>query len=498
MRVACATLLLFLTLASAVSAEEPTKQELLLAIEKQLKSANETAGPCVVCVVVSRSDRYPKPVSASDVPGKLGGFDVNEYIKTNPKEIRLARTLDLSDATNISDNGYSCGVVIDPSGLILTPYHVIEGATKIYVHLSNGAGSYADIHAADGRYDLAVLKLITSPPKLTAIKFGDASLRPQDGKKANIFNGKLAIVMANSFVTGYRIDKPSASLGSITNVRVPQRDDAKREPPANYYAYGPLIEHDVKLNAGIDGAALLNLDSEFIGLTTSSALVSDGDGGRYAFPADENFRRVVEVLRRGEEVEYGFLGVHMDNLQISGVTARNPAALAGLRAGDTITAVNDVPLRTYPELLLQVGHALAGNRVKITVLRDGRVRNFMVTLGKFKHSQFTLASVRPAPVMGLSVDYGSLLSQQVVDNGRVGVGDPAGVCVRELVANSPAAAAFKKLGDRPERWLITHVNGNGVNSPAEFYKEAKGQKTIKLTVLDPSEFNSRGREVTLP
>src|SRR5579883_280024 len=498
MRVLCATLLLFLTLIAGTSGEEPTKQDLLQAIEKQLKSANETAGPCVVCIVVSRSDRYPKLVSASDVPGKLGSFDLSEFIKTNPKEIRLGRTLDLSDAANIADNGYACGVVIDPSGLILTPYHVIEGATKVYVHLPNGGGSYADIHAADGRYDLAVLKLITPPAKLATIKFGDVHLRSQDGKKATIYHGKLAILMANSYVTGYRIDKPSASLGSVTNVRIPQRDEMKRDTPANYYGYGPLIEHDAKLNAGIDGAALLNLDGELIGLTTASALVSDGDGGRYAFPADENFRRVVDVLRRGEEVEYGFLGVHIDNLQISGVTARNPAALAGLRAGDTITAVNDVSIRTYPELLLQVGHALAGNRVKITVLREGRARHFWVTLGKFKHSQFTLASVRPEPVMGLSVDYGSLLSQQVVDNGRVGLGGPAGVCVRELVANSPAAAAFKKLGDRPERWLITHVNGNGVNTPAEFYKETKGQKTIKLTVLDPGELNPREREVTLP
>ena len=173
MRVACTTLLFFLTLVTGVSAEEPTKQELLLAIEKQLKSANETAGPCVVCVVVSKSDRYPKLVSASDVPGKLGGFDIAEFIKTNPKEIRLARTLDLSDATTISDNGYACGVVIDPNGLILTPYHVIEGATKIYVHLSNGAGSYADVassRSASGSCTQPVIDNSAIPQKSVSVR----------------------------------------------------------------------------------------------------------------------------------------------------------------------------------------------------------------------------------------------------------------------------------------------------------------------------------------
>jgi len=76
MRVAGATLIALLTLAVVVPAQEPTKQELLLAVEKQLKAANETAGPAVACVVVSRSDRYPKLPDSADKPGRLGGYDL--------------------------------------------------------------------------------------------------------------------------------------------------------------------------------------------------------------------------------------------------------------------------------------------------------------------------------------------------------------------------------------------------------------------------------------
>jgi serine protease Do len=209
-------------------------------------------------------------------------------------------------------------------------------------------------------------------------------------------------------------------------------------------------------------------------------------------------------------VDYGYLGISLDTtrqhpLQISTVTARGPAAQAGLQGGsdqtfaDTITRVNDVELTTYEELLWHIGSALAGNTIKLTVSRGGRSRTVDVTLGKFAHKQTSIASVRPDPVFGLRVDYGSVLAQppqpgvRLIDNG---VAD--GVSVREIAPNSQAATAFKKLGDRPERWLITHVNGAPVGTPTAFYKAAKGQQSIKLTVLDPSEQNPREREVTVP
>ena len=79
---------------------------------------------------------------------------------------------------------------------------------------------------------------------------------------------------------------------------------------ASYYKCGTLLEHDVKVNAGVTGGVLVNLDGEMIGMTTSAAVVYNRDiGPGYAIPADENFRRLVDVLKRGEEIEYGFLGV---------------------------------------------------------------------------------------------------------------------------------------------------------------------------------------------
>jgi hypothetical protein len=99
-----------------------------------------------------------------------------------------------------------------------------------------------------------------------------------------------------------------------------------------------------------------------------------------------------------------------------------------------------------------------------------------------------IASVRPAPIFGLRVDYSSVMTQALFNpfGGRLVIEIPRGVHVRELIANTPAAAKFKALGEN-DRWVITQVNGAPVLTPAAFYKEARGVKSLKLTVTDPTE-----------
>ena len=123
------------------SGADPTEREFLEKLEAQVRRAVVAAEPAVACIAVSRSEHYPKPAKPDDVPGRLGGFDRAEFLKANTsvEARRLADQLDLADRDNLANRATVGGVVIDPTGLVLTPYHAIEGATKLYVFLPGKA-----------------------------------------------------------------------------------------------------------------------------------------------------------------------------------------------------------------------------------------------------------------------------------------------------------------------------------------------------------------------
>src|SRR5581483_7311905 len=261
-------------------------------------------------------------------------------------------------------------------------------AAKVYVRLPGGRGSYADVHAADPRSDLAVLRLLhpTGLP-LKPLRIGDGGA---------VRKGKLVLSVANPFNAGFRDGSPSASWGIISNVRRRQvpaqitREDQLSKMPL--YHFGTLLQTDARLNLGVSGGALIDLKGELIGLTTALAAISGGEtAGGFAVPLDADLRRVVETLRDGREVEYGFLGVGpLSDAPANGavrvqVTPGSPAAQAGLPQGAVITSVNGRRVRDVDDLFVAVGLGLAGNRVKVEVIppEGGPAQVDNVTIGKF-------------------------------------------------------------------------------------------------------------------
>ena len=112
--------------------------------------------------------------------------------------------------------------------------------------------------------------------------------------------------------------------------------------------------------------AILNLAGELIALTSTTAAVGgDETPGGYAVPLTADIKRIIDVLRRGEEVEYGFLGVSVGDVEAIGavigtVIDGSPAKRAGLRIHEIIMKIGDTPIRDNDELFLHVGAALAG------------------------------------------------------------------------------------------------------------------------------------------
>jgi S1-C subfamily serine protease len=501
------TLGLILLCAGRAAADDSPRVGQALALQEAFQQAIQEAQPSVACVLVSRSDGYQHwfgQTVLADNPGKLGGFDPSRVVihNENDPQFREAhrhlekksrdlfghlnypyikreqvRAFDLSDPANVPQL-YGSGVVIGERGLILTNYHVVRDATKVYVRLPGGKGSYADIHAADPRSDLAVLKLL------------DADLNPRPirrGDGGKLRKGQLVLSLANPYAAGYKDGSPSASWGIISNIR--RRDPGVswwEQDRAKYtlHQFGTLIQADARLNLGCSGGALIDLKGRLVGLTTALAALSGSEtAGGYAFPLDDFLTRVIDVLARGEEVEYGFLGVGFQPEAMAGGTPRvsvvhgSPADRAGLKSGEVILSVNDTLVHEADDLFLTVGRQLAGAEVRLEVQSRSGQRTLAVRLAKYYVPTKFIAANRPAAVRGLRVDYASVLVQR----GRNPAGIPPGVVVREVRTGSPADAAL--IQDA----LITHVNGQAVNTPAEFYRAAaKVIGPLELTVLDRS------------
>jgi serine protease Do len=520
--------------AQAPKSEELKHKELLEQYQKKFKIAAETAQPSIASIVVSRSEHYPKIANPSDIPGKLGEFDLKEFLKNNPspEKKKLGDYLDLSKVELIPNHGYLGGVLIDAAGLVLTPYHAIDGATKIYVFLPGTGGkpygSYADIHAADARSDLAVLKLIHPPEKLKAITFADIRYENRGDREATMFEGKMVGLMFNPYSTAFTFDgKPSVYFGGITKIghRIEPPEEKKLDPfnqnnrklnnqnlPESFYKFGKLLEHDIErrdarktfepVNAGTTGGVLIDLEGHMVGMTSSTAGVYEGKvGPGYAIPTDDSTRKVIDVLRKGKEVEYGFMGITTKGdglkIEVDGVTLSSPADLAGLRSGTIITRIDDSPVHSFEDLLLYAGCSLAGTRVKLTVIdhlakSKEKTQDVYLTLGKYHSTHQFIASVRPEPVFGMRVDYLNFLQSDK----RYSTGPVKGVSVREVIANSPADIKFKALGEIATKWIISHVNGTPVSNPTEFYAAVKDLTSIKLTLRDWEAPNRQ--ELTLP
>jgi serine protease Do len=463
-----------------------------LALEKTVQKVIQTNEASIASIIVSRSEHYARfgQGSPPDQPGKLGTFD-REAIQTHPlfkeqsaaSKKTLLRKLDLTDETSVPESCGS-GVVVDNKGLILTPYHVVLGATKILVRLPGNKMSYADIFAADPRSDLAVLRLLDAKLAPQAIRFGDG------GK---VERGQFVVGLCFTFTPGMRHSKPSAAWGVIANLRVKADERGK-----TLYDYSLLIQTDARVHPGCSGAVLFNLQGEAIGITSSLAGVGGTDvAGAYALPLDAGLQRVLAVLKKGQEVEYGFLGVSFEpptkgeeGVKLAYVTEGSPAEESGLKMGHVILAVNGTPVSDRDDVLRLLSTQLAGAKVTLQVHKKSEL--VVANLAKYYVGGKSIAtdtSNRPF-FRGLRVDYSSLVVQQ--PNSTINE-IPRGVLITDVEPDSAAAKANLQIGT-----IITHVNGVRVGSPAEFYAEVLNSNSPVELTLPSAEQGQPPRKVTLP
>lgn len=378
---------------------------------------------------------------------------------------------------------YAAGVVIDPNGLILTAFHALPENCDYYITTPDRKIYRAALKGADPRSDLAVLTI--DAKGLTPIAFGDGQ---------RVRKGQIVVALGNPYAIA-RDGQASASWGIISNLArkaPPQPDENDPVGKSALYHFGTLIQTDAKLNLGASGGALVNLQGEMIGLCVSLAAVAGYEtAAGYAIPVDPTFRRVVETLKTGREVEYGYLGVRRTSgnssdtaagqgVRVEDLVPGSPAHRSGLRVGDVIRAVNGKPIYDFDSLVLEVGKLPVEARVRLEVVREGQTREIEVVLSKYPIRGRKVVSQRPPAWRGMWVDY---LTGVVDASGRPmfsALPFDLGVAVTEVQEGSAAWQAGLRAG-----MVISHVGRTPVRTPREFQEAVARQSgPVEVRLVD--------------
>ncbi len=284
------------------------------------------------------------------------------------------------------------GVVIDPAGMIVTNEHVIRGADSIQVQFADGRVVPAQLCGSDPRSDLAVIKLTGDdiPKNLKCAALGDSDA---------VDVGQWVIAVGNPFGLANTF-----TLG-IVSAR------ARSMPEHNFNTdvfYGNLIQTDAAINPGNSGGALFNMRGQLVGINTmifSKTGISQGFG--FAIPSNLLNKRLA-LLKSGREVEYGWLGIQLRDIDpvhstfnvpdnkgvlIEGVIPNTPADRAGLQPMMVVLNFDGRRVANKEELISAVNETPIGHTAKITALdRQGKVVDVSVKISK-RNPELVQASV---------------------------------------------------------------------------------------------------------
>lgn len=428
-------------------------------LERQIVSAVEKAGPAVVAVARVRKQG----------PGEGGLARLEKLLM--PSEEAAAESSTPAD--------FGAGVIIDARGLVLTTYHLLGNPKENeYAVWFERRARPAKIKAADPWFDLALLEVEAEDwPTVTL------------SKTAELKRGQFVVALGNPYQLA-RDGQASSAWGSIANLgqRASQAERSTVAGRETIHHYGTLIEVNAFAGTGASGAALVNLNGELVGIASSLLTRAGAERpGSLAIPVDEHFLRTVDALKQGRVPDYGFLGLAPANLAAndrdkgkkgviaSEIVPATPAAVAGLQAGDVVTALDGKSLESDEDLIRQVSSLEAGDSVTLVVQRAGAFQRQAKTISvKATLTKKPVSTVRPVITeqaarrwRGMQVDYATAAPRFREMAREL---DPAG-CLGVIAVERDSAAW--QAGFRPGDF-ISHIAGNRVITPDEFLRIADG------------------------
>lgn len=380
------------------------------------------------------------------------------------------------------ERGLGSGVVIDASGTILTNNHVVEGADKITVAMSDNKTYEAKVVGTDVPSDLAVIKIeATNLPFLTL------------GNSDNVRVGDIVLAIGNPLGIGQTV---TAGIISAKGRRTGLSDGQSFED---------FLQTDAPINRGNSGGALVNLNGELIGINSQILSPGGANGGNIgiAFSIPSNMAKsVVDQLLKDGKVHRGMLGVNIQNITddtakaleikerngvlVSNVVSGGAADKAGVKRGDIITAINGEKTEDSNVLRNKVASTAPGTDVKLTVIRDGKEIELTAKLDEFSVKDAKKLSSdqnddengaepqNQSGKLGLSLQP---VTPQVAK--QLGLDSQEGMVVTEVDPNGPAAEEGVSRGD-----VILEVNKKQVKSIADVQAalNGAGDKPVLLLI----------------
>ena len=256
------------------------------------------------------------------------------------------------------------GFVYDTKGDIVTNQHVVDGATSVSVTFWNGAKYKARVVGSDASTDVAVVKVDAPSSVLFPLSLGDSST-------VTVGDGVVAI------------GSPFGLAETVTSGIVSALHRQMTSP--NGFAIENSIQTDAAINHGNSGGPLLDLQARVIGVTSQIESDSGGnDGVGFAVPSNTVRSIVTQLLGTGK-AEHAYLGVAAQTSPSGGaavgtVRSGTPAARAGLRRGDVITAVGGTRISSVGDLQSAIDARKPGDTVTVTFRRNGATHTVRVTL----------------------------------------------------------------------------------------------------------------------
>ena len=345
------------------------------------------------------------------------------------------------------------GVIVDPSGLVVTNYHVIEGANEVRVALSDKREFDAEIVLKDEHSDLTVLRLKGVDERFPVLEFADSD---------TLAVGDVVLAIGDPFGVGQTVTHGIVSALARTQVGISD--------------YQFFIQTDAAINPGNSGGALVDLNGRLVGINTAIYSRSGGSQGiGFAIPA--NMVRVVVASARGGSaaVRRPWLGAKLQEVTpeiaeslglkrpsgalVANLLAAGPAARAGIKTGDVIVAIDGTVVDDPNSFDYRFATKPLGGTVQIALLRQGRDVSITLSLQSAPDTPREEIEIKArSPFLGATV---ANLSPALADELRLDT-QAQGVVVVGVADGSAAQSVGFRKGD-----VVVSVNNQKIEKSAD-------------------------------